>query len=99
MEGLTIIGMYDAAECILRRLYLGADDVDTLICEFHASLTEFEQRRGSFSHKFIWSDPLLKADKISKWHQQCSLPFATIVAYIAMKVTSKADGIGGAERN
>ena len=83
----------------LCRLYFDADDVDSLICDFHASLTEFEQRRASFSRAVIWSDPLLKAGEISKWHQQYSLPFATVFAYVAMKVTSKANGIGGVERN
>ena len=68
MEGLAIHDIYDAAERILRRLYFDADNVFTLICEFHASLKDLEQRRGSFSCKFIRPDPLLKAGNISKWH-------------------------------
>ena len=43
--------------------------------------------------------PLFKAGKISKWHQEYSLPFATVSAYPTMKVTSKANDIGGVERN
>ena len=48
MEGLAVTYLHDAAERVLHRLYFDAGDVDALICQFHASLTEFEQRRGSF---------------------------------------------------
>ena len=54
VEGLAVSNPLDAAERAMRRLYFDADDAETLICEFHAPFTEFEQRRGSFSSEFIW---------------------------------------------
>ena len=53
MKGLAVRDLHDAAERVTRRLYVDSDDVGSLICEFHASLTEFEQRSASFSRAFI----------------------------------------------
>ena len=50
MEGLTAIVIHEASERAMCRLYFDRDDIDSLICEFLASLTEFEQRHASFSH-------------------------------------------------
>ena len=59
----------------------------------------FVNRRGCFSHKYMWDAAQGDDVKAYRWHQRYSLQGTKVLGKLACLVLSKILGIGTAERN
>jgi len=70
-------------------------DIDT----FWDGYDNFVNRRGCFSHKYMWDAARGDDVKANRWHQRYSLQGTKVLGKLACLVLSKILGIGTAERN
>ena len=60
----------------------------------------FDNMIGYFdADEFIWNSKDISDRNSHLWHQKYSLPFTTVIGFVACIVTSKVLGIGAAERS
>ena len=89
----------EAASYVIRKIYHDCDDVDSALCSFFNSLTDFQDKQGGWHDSFIWKDPNLSAGKYHIWHRNYSLPHAKVFGKVGCIVQAQLTGMGAAERN
>ena len=82
-----------------KKIYHDCDDVDSALCSFFSSLTDFQDKQGGWHDCFIWKDPNLSAGKYHIWHRNYSLPHAKVFGKVGCIVQAQLTGMGAAERN
>ena len=98
----------DAIEDVVKRLHLApcpnmsvdllimssAEIVDTFWNEFKA----FQNCTEPFHHPSRWATPDVSSGRSHLWYEKYSLPYTTVLGFVACRVCSKLCGIGPAER-
>ena len=90
-----------AMERVVKQLYTGESDNDSMGQQLDTFWTEYEQflgKRGDFSSEYKWNSQHLKQGNSYLWHKQYSYPYTEMLGKVACRVTSKILGIGSAER-
>ena len=99
----------DAIECVIRRLHVApcanshpdihsmseAEIIDTFWNEFKA----FQNCDRPYHELHKWAGPDVIAGRSYLWHEKYSIPYTTVLGFVACRVTSKLCGIGPAERS
>ena len=99
----------DAIERVIRRLHVApcanthpdivsmseAVIVDTFWNEFKA----FQNCDRPYHELHKWAGPDVIAGRSYLWHEKYSIPYTTVLGFVACRVTSKLCGIGPAERS
>jgi len=99
----------DAIERVIRRLHVApcanshpdivrmteAEIIDTFWNEFKA----FQNKDRPYHEAHKWAVPDIIAGTSYLWHEKYSIPYTTVLGYVACRVTSKLCGIGPAERS
>ena len=69
--------------------------IDTFWNEFKA----FQNRTNPYHDASRWANYDVTIGNSYLWHEKYSLPYTTVLGYVACRVTSKLCGIGPAERS
>jgi hypothetical protein len=99
----------DAIECVIRRLHVApcanthpdiasmsdAEIIDTFWNEFKS----FQNCDRPYHDIHKWAVPDVIAGRSYLWHEKYSIPYTTVLGFVACRVTSKLCGIGPAERS
>ena len=99
----------DAIECVIRRLHVApcanthpdiasmseAEIIDTFWNEFKS----FQNCDRPYHDLHKWAVPDVIAGRSYLWHEKYSIPYTTVLGFVACRVTSKLCGIGPAERS
>ena len=87
---------------VINTLFSGASEEEMAVTLdlFCTEYTAFYQMIGSYNaDEFIWNSKDISDRNSHLWHQKYSLPFTTVLGFVACIVTSKVLGIGAAERS
>ena len=99
----------DAIECVIRRLHVApcanshpdinsmseAEIIDTFWNEFKS----FQNCDRPYHELHKWAGPDVIAGRSHLWHEKYSIPYTTVLGFVACRVTSKLCGIGPSERS
>ena len=99
----------EAIERVVRRLHVvpcpnkdpkvvGAD-IDDVVDLFWDEFKCFEKKTKPFDNVARWNTQNAVEGKSYLWHEKYSLPYTSVLGFVACRVTSKTLGIGPCERN
>lgn len=74
-------------------------DVDDVVDLFWDEFKCFEKKTKPFDNVARWNTQNVIDGKSYLWHEKYSLPYTSVLGYVACRVTSKTLGIGPCERN
>lgn len=99
----------DAIERVVRRLHtvpcpnkdpkVVGKDIEEVIDLFWDEFTCFEKKTKPFDNIARWNTSNALQGKSYLWHEKYSLPYTSVLGFVACRVTSKTLGIGPCERN
>ena len=99
----------DAIEKVVSRLHLppcpnsnpavSAMSLHEIIDSFWNEFKAFQNRTNPYHDPIRWASYDVTRGSSYLWHEKYSIPYTTVLGYVACRVTSKLCGIGPAERS
>jgi len=88
-----------AVERLLMKFFsnMPREMIDQKIDKFWTEYEKFKAKMEPYNRQHIWNSPDCK-NNTHEWHKKYSLPFTSVLGYVACRVTSKILGIGACER-
>jgi hypothetical protein len=99
----------EAIERVVRRLHVVpcpnkdakviGKNIEEIVDLFWDEFKCFEKKTKPFDNAARWSTPHAVQGKSYLWHEKYSLPYTSVLGFVACHTTSKTLGIGPCERN